>query len=81
MVARLKKPLDEPLRAEVDIDAIEAHLDPHDHRAENYVPRVLAPIVKSPDDFCGGSVSPPLGRRVAPTMWQRFENGDRIGEE
>ena len=55
MVARLEKPFDEPLRAEVDIDAIEAHLDPHDHRTEDHVPRVLAPIVKSPDDFCGGT--------------------------
>jgi hypothetical protein len=81
MAARLEKLFDESLRAEVDIDAIDAHLDPHDYRTEDHVPRVLAPIVKSSDDFCGGSVSPPLRRRVTAMLRQRFEKGDRIGEE
>src|SRR5271165_2380668 len=42
MVARLKKPLNEPLCADVDIDTIEAHFDAHDHRTEDRVPRSLS---------------------------------------
>ena len=51
MVVRLEKPLDEPLCAEVDVDAIEAHLNARDHRTEDRVPRILSPVVQSLDDF------------------------------
>ena len=80
-VVRLKNPLHEPLCAEVDIDAIEAHLDAHDHRTEDRVPRILSPVVQSPDNFRCRIVRPLLRRRVAPMSGQRFDNGDRIGEE
>jgi hypothetical protein len=49
--ARLEKPLDEPLGAEVDIEAIETHLDAHDHGAEDRVPRILSPVIQSLDGF------------------------------
>ena len=79
--ARLEKPLDEPHCAEVDLDAIEAHLDAHDHRTEDRVPRILSPVVQSLGDFDCSIVRPLLRRRVTTMSRQRFDHGDRVGEE
>jgi hypothetical protein len=73
--------LEKPLGAEVDIDAIETHLDAHDHRTEDRVPRILSPVVQSLGGFGWSIVRPLLRRRVTTMSRQRFDHGDWIGEE
>ena len=79
--AGLEKPLDEPLCAEIDVDTIEAHLNARDHRTEDRVPRILSPVVQSPDNSRCSVVRPLLRGRVAPMTRERFDDRDRIGEE